>query len=160
GLRVGLIGVETGTSDDVFSAGNLARLRAATDAIHNLNGVDRVLSLTTVTDPVVSDDGVDLQPLVASLPADAAAARALGQKVMAREHVVGSLVSRDARAAVITVFFADGASDRILCADIRRVAEKTLAPLTIYYGGAPFSGRAVYAEAQRDIRWLSPIALF
>jgi predicted RND superfamily exporter protein len=159
GLRVGLIGVETPAGQDLFSAGNLDRIRTATETIRNLDGIDRVLSLTTVTDPVVSNEGVDLRPLVPGLPADERAANALRDKVLARDHVAGSLVSRDGRAAVIMAFFADGASDRVLTQSIRHAAQKTLAPLTIYYGGAPFYGRAVYEEAQRDIRWLSPLAL-
>ncbi|MDB4966026.1 MAG: hypothetical protein JWN44_1715 [Myxococcales bacterium] len=159
GLRVGLIGVETPVGQDLFTAAHLDRIRTATETIRNLDGVDRVLSLTTITDPVVEADGVDLRPLIPALPADERAAHALRDKVLSRQHVAGSLVSHDGRAAVIMAFFADGASDRTLTHAIRAAAEKTLAPLTIYYGGAPFYGRAVYEEAQRDIRWLSPLAL-
>src|SRR5262245_20321989 len=159
GLRVGLVGVEAPAGEDIFAPANVARLRAATDAIRNLHGIDRVLSLTTVTDPVVHEDGVDLRPLVPAPPADAAEARALRDKVLARPHVAGSLVSPAGRAALIMAFFAEGASDRQLCAEIRNVATATLAPLTVYYGGAPFAGRAIYEEAQADIWRLSPVAL-
>jgi predicted RND superfamily exporter protein len=159
GLRVGLVGIETARGEDVFAPATLTRLRAATEAIHNLQGIDRVLSLTTVTDPSVSDEGADLRPLIPSLPTSPAEAKALRERVLSRRHVAGSLVSTDGRAALIMAFFADGASDRILCAEIRRVAAATLAPLTIYYGGAPFAGRAIYEEAQEDIWWLSPVAV-
>jgi predicted RND superfamily exporter protein len=160
GLRVGLVGIEAPPGEDVFSAGTIAKLRAATDAIHNLQGIDRVLSLATVTDPTVSDEGADLRPLITALPTSAAESKALRERVLSRRHVAGSLVSTDGRAALIMAFFADGASDRVLCNELRRVAGATLAPLTLYYGGAPFAGRAIYEEAQADIWRLSPVALF
>ena len=31
--------------------------------------------------------------------------------------------------------------------------------MTIYYGGAPFAARAIYQEAQADVRHLSPVAM-
>jgi predicted RND superfamily exporter protein len=156
GLRVALVGVEAPPNQDLFAAANLARIRTATNAIRNLDGVDHVLSLTEVTDPVSTTDGVDLLPLIPDVPGDAGALR---QKVLSREHVAGSLVSRDGRAALIMAFFADGARDSVLCQKLRQVAAATLAPLDTYFGGAPFAGRSIYEEAQADIWRLSPVAL-
>jgi predicted RND superfamily exporter protein len=155
-LRVALIGVE---SEDVFAGPTVARLQRATDQIRNVRGVDRVVSMTSLSDVVASAEGAEVMPLVSAPPADAAAARALRDKVLAREHVAGSIVSLDGRATLIMVFLAEGAGDRQVSEAIRQVAEAELRPLTLYYGGAPFAGRAIYEEAQADVWRLSPVAL-
>ncbi|HEY7955502.1 MAG TPA: MMPL family transporter, partial [Polyangia bacterium] len=163
GLRVALIGVEipprSPRAADVFSGDVIRKLEAATDAIHNTHGVDRVLSLTSITDVVAGPAGAEVTALVDAPPKNAEAEAALRKKVMSRDHVVGNVVSKDGRAALIMVFLAEGSSDREVTAALRHDAESTLRPLTIYYGGAPFAGRSIYEEAQTDVRRLSPIAL-
>lgn len=159
GLRVALIGVETTALDDVFSPATMGRLKAATDAIKNVKGVDRVMSMTSVADVVAGPVGAEITNLVQKIPADEGEQRALRDKVMSREHLVGNAVSKDGRAALIMVFLAEGIRDREVTEALRVAAESTLKPLKLYYGGAPFAGRTIYEEAQADVRKLSPIAL-
>jgi predicted RND superfamily exporter protein len=162
-LRVALLGVEAPAGppyeNGVFAADVVRRLQAATDAIRNVRGVDRVVSLTSVSDVVASPAGAEVTNLVTTVPADAAAERALRAKVLSRDHIAGNIVSRDGRAALIMVFLADGVGDRQVSEAVRQVAEAKLRPLAIYYGGGPYAGSAIYQEAQDDVWRLSPIAL-
>jgi predicted RND superfamily exporter protein len=165
-LRVALIGVEApGNPSDhgglgVFAPSAMSRIFAASAAFKNVHGVDRVVSLGTLTDVVSGAGGAEVRPLVPRPPTSDDEARMLRDKVLARSHVVGQFVSHDAQAALLLVFLAEGAGDRQVVMDLRRVATQELAPLKVYFGGAPFAGRAIYEEAQADIWRLSPAALF
>ncbi len=162
-MRVALVGVEVTGEHDVFEAEVLGKIGRASEAIKNLTGVDRVVSLTTMTDVLGSASGAEVTPLVAGPPADEAAHAALRAKVLSRDHVVGTAVSADGRAALLLVFLADAhggdAAGDPVEQRIRAAAERELTGLTIVFGGAPFAGRAIYDEAQADVWRLSPIAL-
>jgi uncharacterized protein len=159
GLRVALVGCEVPAGQDVFGAEAIKRLTAATEAIKNVHGVDRVASLTSLPDVVAGPAGAEITQLIPGPPQDEAAHRALRDKVMSREAVTGSFVSRDGSAALILVFLAEGVSDREVTSALRTVAEESLKPYPVYFGGAPFAGRDIYEEAQNDVWKLSPFAL-
>ncbi len=158
-LRVALVGVEVPVGKDVFQPEVLKRLQSVTSDIRNVRGVDRVLSLSSLTDVVPGEMGAEILPLVGDPPETAEASAALRKKVMSRDHIVGTFVSEDARATLLMVFLADGGGDKEVVAAVRRIAGKQLADYTVYYGGAPFAGRAIYEEAQSDVWRLSPFAL-
>jgi predicted RND superfamily exporter protein len=159
GMRVALVGIEAPAGQDVFAPDALKRIQAATDKIKNVTGVDRLMAITTVPDVKAGAMGAEITPLVPAIPSTPEEQKALREKVLSREHLVGSIVSKDGRAALIMVFLAEGASDRQVTEALRAAADSTLKPLAIYYGGAPFAGRTIYEEAQQDVWRLSPIAL-
>jgi len=159
GLRVALIGVEAPPGQDMFTPDALGKLKAASEAMRNVHGVDpRVLSLTHVSDVVAGPAGAEVRLLIETLPTNANESVATKAKVLSRDHIVGNLVSKDGRAALILVFLAEGARDRQVTESLRAVARDKLGGLGVYYGGAPFAGRAIYEEAQRDVWKLSPFA--
>ncbi len=157
-LRVAMVGVEAPAGQDLFTHDTVQRIANASKALHNLNGVENVVSLTRVEDVVASAAGADVRDLVEAVPANEADERALREKVMSRDHIVGSLVSKDGRAALIMVL-TEGAKDRVVTDLIREAAARELSPLPVFYGGAPFAGRDIYQEAQNDVWRLSPVAL-
>ncbi len=159
GLRVALVGVEAPTGQDVFSRDTLQRIQKTHDAIKNVRGVDNVLSLANATVIVSSPVGAKVEQLLMSLPENEKQSAALRATALASEVMVGNMVSKDGRAAVIMAFLADGAGDRQVTAEIRRVAGETLGKLPVFYAGAPFAGASIYDEAQADVRRLSPVAL-
>jgi predicted RND superfamily exporter protein len=162
-LRVALVGVEVAEGHDVLEADVIGKIGRASDTIRNLTGVDRVLSLTTIADVVSGEGGAEITTLVAGPPADAAAHEALRQKVLSRDHVVGNVVSADARAALLLVFLAEPKAGQVPAERIedriRAAATAELTGLSLTFGGAPFAGRAIYTEAQQDVWRLSPVAL-
>jgi uncharacterized protein len=168
-LRVAIVGVEAPPGDDVFSPTSLAKIERATNAINNVRGRDLVLSMTNADDIIAGPLGAQQVPLVGAIPTNDAESRALRERVLSREFAVGNFVSRDGRCALILVFLADQQSNGGTIAQqpgelrveeqIRAAAERELAGMTIYYGGAPFAARAIYQEAQADVRHLSPVAM-
>ena len=163
-LRVALVGLQVGEGHDVFEPDTIRKIGKASDAIRDLTGVDRVVSLTTLTDVVGSPDGAEVTPLVDGPPPDVASHDALKRRVLSRAHVVGTAVSFDARAALLLVFLAESRHDGNVAPthveeSIREVARRELGGLSLTFGGAPFAGRDIYTEAQRDVWRLSPIAL-
>ena len=166
-LRVAIVGVEVPAGQDVFSAMAVEKIQRATLAIKNVRGVEPPLSMTVASDIVSGPLGAQLVDLVPGPPATEEEHRALRDKVLSREFAVGNFVSRDGRAALILVFLADASKDaaRDLPGElrvedqIRTVALRELGGMKVYFGGAPFAARAIYEEAQADVRHLSPVAM-
>lgn len=159
GMRVALVGVEAPPGKDVFAGEFLKKLDAATTAFAKTRDVNRVLSLANVTDVVATSAGAQARTLVEKIPSTPDEEKALREVTMAREHLVGNLVSADGRAALIMVFLEENGSDSAVTRALRAETKTALDGLTTYFGGAPFYGRAIYEEAQADVWWTSPIAV-
>lgn len=159
-LRVALLGVEPPAGKELFSAEMLGRLQHLSAALKNTSGVDRVVSLSTMTDLDVGLGGVDVRPLVpAPIPADAGALARLRQHALGLPQVRGTIVSADGKAALVMVFLVEGANTRRVAEQVKRVARRELGGCRIYYGGAPFAGQAIYDATQQDVRRLTPLSI-
>src|SRR5207342_1354962 len=112
-----------------FAPETMGKLKAASEAIKNERGVDRVVAMPVVADVVPGPAGAEIAQLVSKVPENEEEHQALRKKVLSREHIVGSLVSKDGRAALIMVFLAEGISDRQVTTQLRAVAERELKPL-------------------------------
>lgn len=167
-LRVALIGVVPRPQSaplpgerELFSVELLTALDRLSTALKNTEGVDRVVSLSTMTDLVASDGGVEVMPLIPSpVPKDAAALARLKARALALPQVRGNVVSSDGRAALVMVFFTEGARTRVLADKARQLAQAELGERAhLYYGGGPFAGQSIYDDTQRDVRRLTPLAM-
>lgn len=167
-LRVALIGVVPRPQSaplpgerELFSVELLTALDRLSTALKNTEGVDRVVSLSTMTDLVASDGGVEVMPLVpVPVPTDAAALARLKARALALPQVRGNVVSSDGRAALVMVFFTEGARTRVLADKARQLAQAELGERAhLYYGGGPFAGQSIYDDTQRDVRRLTPLAM-
>lgn len=159
-LRVALIGVQP-RGGELFTTDLLGRIGQLSTALKNTVGVDRVVSLSTLTDFRPSDFGVDVVPLLPDpLPTESAQLAALKAHVLTLPQVRGNAVSGDGRAGLIMVFFAEGAKTRPLADTCRALAREHLGPAAnLYFGGAPFAGQAIYDDTQKDVARLTPLAL-
>jgi predicted RND superfamily exporter protein len=167
-MRVALIGVQPKSSTqgkkgpaELFSYDILNRIGELSEALKNTQGVDRVLSLSTMTDLHPSEGGVDIQPLLPSpLPTDPAELRRLKAHALTLPQVRGNVISADGRAAQLMVFLAEGTKSQPLAETARALAIAKLGEVAdLYFGGAPFAGQAVYNDTQHDVRRLTPLAL-
>ncbi len=156
-LRTALVGVET-EPGAVASARVLARLDAAVEALRRLPFVVRVDAVTTVPVIETGPDGASIEPLVPSIPRTDAEEAALRARIAAQDLVVGQLVSRELDAAVLVVHLAPDTPTRQVVEGVRAAAGRALDGLTVHYGGAPFAAEAIYGEARKDVRRLSPLA--
>lgn len=160
-LRVALIGVKPKDGGSVFRADLLRRIDRLSRALENSEGVDRVLSLTKMTDMVPSDFGVEIKPLVPpEIPDAQAALDQIEARALSQPTIRGNIVSADGNAALVMVFLTEGAKTQVLADKARSLAQKELAEVaSLYYGGAPFAGQAIYDDTQHDVRRLTPISL-
>lgn len=157
-LRVALVGVEVRGDGDMLEAEALDRVAAATAALGREPMVERVTSLTNLTDVAIGPGGAVVESLVPGRPQNDAEHAALAARVLARELVVGAVISRDLRATTLMVHLVDGSSTSQAVERIRAVSEAELSAYDLHFAGAPFFAEAIYGEARRDVTRLSPIA--
>lgn len=158
-LRVALIGVEP-EGADLFSPEVLGRLDRLSGALKNIEGVDRVVSLSTMTDLEPGSGSVEVRPLVPSpIPTEPAAMERLRARALALPQVRGNIVSPDGKAALVLLFLAEGASTRRVAERARTLARAELPGARLSFGGAPFAGQSIYDGTRVDVRRLTPLAL-
>ncbi len=161
-MRVALVGAAVVGDGDVLEPTSVARIDAATRAFAVDPAVSHVTSLTNVTDVVVDLEGATIDRLVDpqewTKPRSAADDAALRSRVLARELVVGTLVTSDARATVLVVYLASEAKSGEAVARVQAIAERELDGFELHYSGAAFDAEAIYGAARSDVQRLSPLA--
>lgn len=160
-LRVALIGVEPPAGQELFSAPMLGRLGRLSTALKNQSGVDRVVSLSTMTDlDAQGGVGVEVKPLIPDpVPTDAATLQRLQRRALSLPQVRGNIVSADGKVALLLVFLADGANTRAVADEARRLTLAELPGSKVYFGGAPFAAQAIYDQTESDLGLLTPLSL-
>lgn len=163
-MRVALIGVKPQASRDggeLFTFDMLSRIGRLSDALKNTQGVDRVVSLSTMTDLKPSELGVEIRPLLPSpLPNDSAELLRLKKHSLELPQVRGNVISDDGSAALVLVFLNEGSKTQPLADKARTLARAELGDVSaLYFGGAPFAGQAIYDDTQHDVRRLTPLAI-
>lgn len=157
GLDVALVGIET---DDVFEPAFLTSLKQLSNDIREAGGVERVLSLTSVDD--FTEDpmgGIITAELVDSIPDNDADMAALRTKVMSRDHVVGTMISKDGTAVLLYVFASANAETRALAVRTQDLVTAAFPNKKIYWGGAPFVSTYIFDITQADMARLTPWAV-
>lgn len=158
GLDVAIVGLNT---PDVFDSNFISRLGTATRALNETEGIAYALSLTSVEDftPDPEKGGISVSYLAGSVPKDAEEQKALREKVMARDQIVGNLISSDGKSTLLYCFAAHGADVKTMAARARAVIEKEFPNEAKYWGGAPFISTYIYGVTQSDLRRLAPWAV-
>ncbi len=158
GLDLAMIGIE---SEDVFSPEFLKNLQELTRDLRDDPGLIHVLSLTNVVDFTPDPDrgGVITAPLVQDLPTSKEQQIRLRQKVMSKDHVVGTLISKDASSVVIYCFLGFEVDQRVMAGRIRSAVRKVFPKREIFWGGGPFVSTYIYDTTNRDLKNLTPWAI-
>lgn len=158
GLDVAIAGVET---KNVFDKDFLTRMRAATMRLNATEGVGYALTLTNVEDfaPDPEKGGIRADYLVRALPENEADEKALRERVLSRDEVVGSLVDEKGTSTLIYCFAVPGTNVRAMAGQIRKIVEESFPSETKYWGGAPFISTYIYNVTQEDLRRLAPWAV-
>lgn len=129
-------------ADDVFNPDTLGKVATLTKEIAALPGVARVRSLATEQHLRVTPEGdVDTSPLMATVPADAAAAAALRDAVLANPLLVGNVVSAKGDAAAVLVAYEPMADEALVASGlhdrIEALARAAAGPERTYFVGIP-----------------------
>ena len=155
------IGVREG---DVFTPGTLARIRRLTDGVARLPGVvpSSVLSLTSPNAKAVSGDAdaVRVEALVGpTLPDTPEALRALRERTFSFPMYVGTIVTPDARGAMILADFRDEISSERITEGLEALAARERDADTEILVGGQSPALAAVNGATRGIVPLVALAL-
>lgn len=152
---VALVGIPT---DDPFDAVFLERLQRVTTALRDTKGLDSVLTLTNVSDFVEDkvNGGIITDTLIHDLPTTPEEEQVIRDRVMSRDHIVGTLISKDADAVLVYAFATPGQQPREIAESVRKAVEPIFPETKLYWGGAPFYSTWIYETSQRDIDKLTP----
>src|SRR5262245_17011735 len=149
---------------DVFTPDVLAAVRRLSDALARMDGVIAVDSLTTVRDFRGEGDSLSTDPLV-DPAAPAGAMPRIRARALATRTLLGTLVSRDGRAAAIVATSEshrdDPAYNGRFSAEVDRLVAREAAAtgLEIYQIGGPLSDATVGRFIFGDLLTFIPISL-
>ncbi len=155
GLDVALVGIE---APALFSGDFLARLKEATDEANTLEQVSYAVSIVNVDDitPDPEMGGIKWAPLVEAIPSNEFESEFLRAKVMARDHIVGEMVSAQGDAVILYCFLGVEADPRETAEAVRTVVRRHFPDDPVYWGGAPFISTYIYDAAKQDMDKLTP----
>lgn len=155
---VALVGIQT---DDVFEAEFLRKLDALTRALRDTKGLDHALTLFNVPDFVKDPDGGGIisSSLIEDVPESPEAMAALREKVLSRDHILGTLISEDATAVQVVAFASPGVPQREVAGRLREVVLAHFDAGQVYWGGAPFISTWIFETTQADMAKLTPWAV-
>ncbi|HHH30218.1 MAG TPA: hypothetical protein ENK57_18015, partial [Polyangiaceae bacterium] len=158
GLDVAIVGIEAG---DPFAGPFLETLDVLTRKLGDEATISLALSLSNVEDFSIDEEkgGIRAEYLARPAPKTPEASRALRERVMGKEHIVGNLVSRDGRSVIIYAFLAPDANPRATADFIKGIVKEAYPDLPTYWGGAPFISTYIYDVTQADMRRLIPWAV-
>jgi predicted RND superfamily exporter protein len=123
GLDIALVGVQ---ADDLFTSEKLGFVRELSRKIDQVEGVDSVVSITEMRDfeerQMGAETGSCIQDLIGELPEGMSdeELKVIRDRVMSREHIVGSLVSRKGDAALLVCRLTPGSNVKHVADGIAR----------------------------------------
>jgi len=154
------IGVVALVADDVYTPEVLESLRELTESVAAIDGVSRVLSLASASDPAA--DVLDPPPLLARGKITARSIRDLRERLLANPIYVPHLISEDAGAVAVTVFFKSGqtASEQaVIDSAIVKIVERYAGSAKIYYTGMTHIRVRAVQMMQADLLGFLPLSL-
>jgi len=156
--EIGVVGVR---SPDLFSEHTLREIRRLTTALSDLEGVEKVVSLTNAVDP--SADAFRPPPLIPIIPIPPADLEPLKKKLLSTPLFHANLVAPDLGGTAINVFFENMTDveyvDLGLDAKIAALLANAEGPDKLYYTGAAHVKQAATEDMRRDLFVFTPVAL-
>jgi predicted RND superfamily exporter protein len=162
GLDIALVGVQ---ADDLFTSEKLNFVRDLSKGIEQVEGVDSVVSITEMRDfeerQMGAETGSCIQDLIGDLPEEMTEEElaAIRERVMSREHIVGSLVSRKGDAALLVCRLTPGSNVKHVADGIHATSaevSKDVRGTRLYFGGAPLISSYIASNAKEDLKGLTP----
>jgi hypothetical protein len=154
-------------TDDVFQEDILRSIERLTVAGGALEGVSRVVSLTTVSNLEGRDGVLSTDDLLLSIPSDPAELAALRQSALGNDLLLGEVVSRDGRTAAVHLFLQSlqaseefeakviGEIEALLDAERKTLGDRA----EMYQVGTPYLRQEVRSTIRRDLVTLAPLSL-
>ncbi|MBW2263555.1 MAG: MMPL family transporter [Deltaproteobacteria bacterium] len=162
GLDIALVGVE---AEDLFTREKLNFVRELSKKIGQVDGVDSVVSITEMRDfeerQMGAETGSCIQDLIGDLPEGMTdeELKAIRDRVMSREHIVGALVSRKGDATLLVCRLIPSSNVKYVADGIHDAADEvslTVEGVRLYFGGAPLISSYIASNAKEDLKGLTP----
>ena len=153
--EIGLVIIE---SENVFMPDALAHIKQISDSLTEIDGVVGVTSITNMTSFKTEGDNFEVDDLITDWPENEADANALKAEVTSNEMVVGTLVSSDAKAAIVLFNFQSETDVEAVSLAVREKITSLNLPENIYYAGSTFLTSYIADIISKDMLKLIPIA--
>lgn len=158
--KIAVVGV---FADNVFTPETLTKIDALSRQLAAIERVRDVTSLTTIRGAEDTDMGLTVDKLLRQLPRNAAEANAFRDKVLANPLYVKNVVSADATATGLTIFF-EAMSDeefrhRGIDGEIRAIVESMGGPETYAVTGLPTINVNGAMILEQDTKTFTPLAV-
>jgi predicted RND superfamily exporter protein len=155
---MGVIGLVT---ENVYTPATLEKIKRITAEVEKVDGVESVLSLTNVRDPMA--DVVNLPLLIPRIPTDPAALDGLRRKVE-DNPIYLNVVSRDGKGAAILIFFKqqigeDQSSQKRRDDRLQEIVAREQGPGKLYLTGMQHITLNESQLMLRDLRTFTPLSL-
>jgi predicted RND superfamily exporter protein len=158
GDNVAVVGL---LATDVLAAATLEKIARVTNALAEIDGIERTLSITNALDP--AEDVIAPPRLVPNIPPSDEELLVLKQKLERMPLYRKNLLSDSFRGAAINIFFADIGQKEYVKQKIDEQIQAVLAaaegPERFYYTGTFHLQQAAQRYMIRDLLWFTPIAL-
>jgi predicted RND superfamily exporter protein len=158
--EVDIIGV---VADDVLAPATLEKIRTLTTRAAAIDGVQNVISLTNVRDPVA--DVLNPPLLIPEIPTTPAAREALRAHIKDNPLFAGNLIAPDSRGAAVNIFLAETAHGDVKARQIDAALEALMAevgaggPERILLTGISHIKVHALALMRHDLVALTPVSL-
>jgi predicted RND superfamily exporter protein len=146
-------------SDDILAPRTLERVKALSDKIKLVEGVDRVLSLFELKEIKNVGESMVVDPAVKQIPTTVQERNELREALKKNDLVYGSVVSTDFTATAVIGLLTVDIIDKKINADIKQVINETPGPEEIHLAGIPVVRKEVSSNIQGDMKRFMPIGL-
>ena len=146
--------------DHLFAPETIELIRALTDGIASVEGVERVISLTNVEEIVGKEDEVLFTKIIPEGALSNDALQGIKETVTSNTLLQSSLISRDGcTTAIFTELYSLNQDEKkVVLGELTDVTQKIAAGKTqLYYSGIPYLETEINRMSQIDIRTFSPI---
>ena len=154
-------------SDDIFQEDILRSIERLTTAGGAIEGVSRVVSLTTVSNLEGRDGVLSTDDLLLSIPSDPAELAAIRESALSNDLLLGEVVSRDGKTSAVHLFLQSleageefearviGEVDGLLDAERKALGGR----VELYQIGTPYLRQEVRRTIRSDLLKLAPLSL-
>lgn len=147
------------SAPDIFEYGTLTRIQELTQAIEELDGINRVRSITNIEEVRGSEWGIEVAALIGDIPSQAEELAFIKSRVMADPMYSGSMVSADGKAALL-IIEVDPAEDSIeVAVQVQELVADFAGPEELYITGTPVLNDVLAKSMVADLKVLFPIVL-
>ena len=144
----------------VTDASFRGRLDTLSKNLKMLPGVLDVVGLTTITDFTVNELTGTLELRLLLDERRFSSDKAMLDDILAREHLVGSIISQDGKHTLLYAYVSPEADPIATVADIEKALRSEFAPEEYHLGGAPVISADIFVQTQKDLDTLTPWAVF